>query len=353
MQAVISTYDVKDFYFPTLFPFKENYTLSWKGLESQIGIRIAGDLVARGATIDPKTREAIARIQGDIPKIAIKKVKDEDELNEYEIMIAMTSDNPDLRTIVEAWAEDTEFCWNGVNARLEWMALQAMSKGKITLDNANNNSVITEYNVDYTIDDTHKKGYQTGSAAWTNTSAKPISKDFKAIVKAARENGIYLKYAFMNTKTFADFTETEEVIKLSAGFAANILQAAQTPSLEAVNAALAKLSYLYGLQIIVIDQNITIEKKDGSRVSGNPFIDDVVTFTEGIEQGKTYWKRPADMSLQGTAALKVQRQHVCIKKYANEEPIEEVTEGIANAFPAWLSSTRAYLLDTTHTSWSN
>lgn len=90
--------------------------MTWKALETQVGLKIAGDLVARGASINKKTREAIARIQGDIPKVAIKRTKDENELNEYEIMVAMTSANPDLRALVEAWAEDTQFCWDGVAA---------------------------------------------------------------------------------------------------------------------------------------------------------------------------------------------------------------------------------------------
>ena len=60
----------------------------------------------------------------------------------------MTSQNPDLSTLVEAWAEDTNFCWTAVAARLEWMALQDISLGKITLTNENNGSVISEYDVD-------------------------------------------------------------------------------------------------------------------------------------------------------------------------------------------------------------
>ena len=65
MQAVINTYDLKPYYYPTLFPLKETYTLTWKALEAQVGLKIAADLVARGATIDKKTRDAIARLQGE------------------------------------------------------------------------------------------------------------------------------------------------------------------------------------------------------------------------------------------------------------------------------------------------
>ena len=94
MEAVIRTYDLKDYYYPTLFPLKETNTLTWKMLEAQSGLKIAADLVSRGATISRKTREAISRIQGDIPKIAISREKNEDELTEYDIMVAMSSSNP-------------------------------------------------------------------------------------------------------------------------------------------------------------------------------------------------------------------------------------------------------------------
>lgn len=352
MQAVINTYDLKPYYYPTLFPLKENYTLQWKALEAQVGLKIAGDLVARGASIDKKTRDAIARIQGDIPKIAIKRTKDENELNEYDIMVAMTSASPDLRALVEAWAEDTKYCWDGVANRLEWIALQTISLGKVTLTNDNNNSVISEFDVDYEIDADQKVGFQTGSASWaTSASAKPITKDFKAIVAKAKKKGISLKYAFMSVDTFAAFAQTEEVVKLCASFAANALGISQTPSLQQVNATMAGLAYLRGLQIVIIDQDITIEKSDGARVTGNPFADNVVMFGESKVLGATYWKKPADMNVKGSVSMKALNGHTCIKKYSNEEPLEEVTIGLANAFPAWLSSGRSFLLDTINATW--
>lgn len=355
MQAVINTYDLKPYYYPTLFPLKETYTLTWKALETQVGLKIAADLVARGATIDTKTREAIQRIQGDIPKIAVKRTKNDEELNDYDIMVAMTSQNPDLRALVDAWAEDTNFCWTAVAARLEWMALQSISLGKITLSNTNNVSVISEYDVDYLLPDDQKVGYATGSANWaTSTSAKPITKDFKAVVKAAKKKGHNLKFAFMSLDTFATFTECEEVQKICASFAANALGIQQTPSVEQVNTALRGLSYLRGLQIVVIDQDITIELGDGSRpFSGNPFAENVVMFSESKVLGQTYWKKPADMNVKGSAAIKALNGHTLIKKFANEEPLEEVTMGIANAFPAWLSSSRSWLLSTNSATWKH
>ena len=354
MQAVVNTYNLRAFYYPTLFPLKETYSLTWKTLEATVGLRIAGDLVARGASLDKKTREAISRLQGDIPKIAVKRTKDENELNEYDIMVAMTSANPNLRALVEAWAEDTNFCWQAVANRIEWMALKQISLGKLSITADNNNGPLSEFDADYSIPAAHKKGYQAGSSSWaTSNSAKPISVDFKYIVKTAKAEGINLKYAFMNLDTFAEFAETAEVIKLCSSWAVNLAGVAYTPSVEQANKALAGIPYLNGLQIRVIDQEITIEKKDGTRVTANPFENDVVMFSESEVLGNTFWKAPADSKLQGSKALKAQNGHTLIKKYSNEEPLEEVTVGLANAFPAWATSQRSYLFDCTHSSWSH
>src|SRR5574344_795186 len=267
MQAVINTYDLNDFYYPTLFPLREQMTLSWKTLEAQTGLHIAGDLVSRGASIAEKTRDAVARIQGDIPKIAVKRTMNEDQLNEYKIQVALTNGNTDLRRLVETWAEDTNYCWQAVASRLEWVALQSISRGKVNLSRMNNVSIVSEYDLDYQLG-SKRVGFDSGSAAWSNKSnAHPITRDFKLLMANARANGIYPKFAFMNPSTFAKMAETDEVVKLSSSYAANLLNVAYTPDLQKVNSMISTLAYLYGLQIVLIDQQITIELEDGSRRS--------------------------------------------------------------------------------------
>ena len=113
------------------------------------------------------------------------------------------------------------------------------------------------------------------------------------------------------------------------------------------------LPYLKGLQLVVIDQDITVELPNGDRYTGNPFTENVVLFTESKVLGQTYWKKPADMNVKGSVAIKALNGHTLIKKFANEEPLEEVTMGIANAFPAWLSSSRSWLMATDSNTWKH
>lgn len=350
MQGVINTYDLKPYYYPTLFPITETPFLTWKMLEGQSGLKIAADLVSRGSTIPRKTREAISRISGDIPKISISREKHEDELTEYDIMLAMASNNPDLKALVEFWAEDTQYVWTGVAARAEWMALKQISLGKLQFTNANNHGVITEYNVDYQMPAAQKQG---ANVIWdTVATAKPFSKDFPAAIAQGKSIGATYKFAFMNTATLAKLVQTDEAIKQCASYLSNLSGMAQAPALTDVNAMMLRKVAYGGLQIIEIDQDITLELADGSRVTGNPFENDVVLFSESKILGKTHWKRPIDMNLANSAAMKVMNGHTLIKKYSQESPVKEVTEGIANIFPAWNLAGRSTLLQVSATTWT-
>lgn len=353
MSAVIRQYDLKEFYYPTLFPLKENKTLTWKTLEAVAGLKIAADLISRGSTIPKKTREAIARIQGDIPKLSISREKLEDELDEYDILVAMSSGDADLKAIVEFWAEDTQFCWDGVAARAEWIALREISLGKVAFTNSNNAAVVTEYNVDYQIPSAQKIGVQT---SWSSgVSAKPLTVDFVTALKLGKSlYGAKYKFAFMNPDTFEKFASQTEVQKKCASYVQNIAGVEDAPDLATVNAYLTKKKELYkGLQIIVIDQDITIELADGSRTTGNPFEDDVVLFSESKVLGNTFWKAPIEAKkTAGSVAEKVMHGHTLIRKYSEESPIKEVTEGIANLFPAWNLAGRSVLMQTNATSWN-
>lgn len=352
MEAVIHTYDLKDYYYPTLFPLKETSRLDWKTLEAQAGLKIAADLVSRGATIPKKMRDAISRIQGDIPKISISREKNEDELTEYDVMVAMAGNNPDLKALVEFWAEDTKFCWDGVAARAEWIALRQISLGKVKFTNSNNAAIVTEYDVDYQIPAEMKIGVAASYAS--GTSGKPLSKDIPAALKKGKSIGANYKFMFMNVDTFAKFASQEEVIKKCATLIESITGATDTPDLQTVNAYLAKKKEQYkGLQIVVIDQDITIELADGTRTTSNPFEDDVILFSESKVLGKTYWKRPIDAKkMPGSVAEKVMHGHTLIKKYSTESPVQEVTEGISNLFPAWSLAGRSVLMQVNATSWN-
>jgi hypothetical protein len=253
-----------------------------------------------------------------------------------------------LKAIVEFWAEDTQFCWNAVAARAEWLALQQISLGKVTMTNANNNSVVTEFDVDYAMPSTQKIGVNTVYAAY---AGKPFTKDIPAAIKAGKDIGVTFKYMFMNSDTLALFAQQEETIKTCASYLSNLAAMAQAPDLDAINQTLAKKIAFKGIQIIEVDQEITIEKADGTRTTTNPF---ATTLSCLAKQGS--WNYNVEETYRhefnGSPAIKVMNGHTLIKKYSEEDPVKEVTSGIANLFPVWNLADRSLLMNVDATTWT-
>lgn len=354
MQAVVETFNLNDYYFPTLFPLKQTKFLTWKTLKTKIGLHIAADLIARGARLSQKARNVVKRIEGDIPKIGIERKMNEDEMTEYQQLLALASTDADQIALVEAWADDLDFCWTGLACRIEWMALSQMSHGgKLRVTSENNAHVVSQHDADYQIPAKQKRG---ATVSWSDPkNAKPFSVDLKNLIKESRKtiNGaVRLKHVWLSDNTFSQLVETEECQKLCASYVANALDLQTIPGINEVNALAKKLPYLYGVTFHIIEQDITVEFEDGTQESGNPFVDNVLCLTENAVLGNTWWVTPIGMSLKGSAAIKVMREFGMLKKFANEDPEEEVTQGIANAFPAWAGSERAYFLDTKNNSWN-
>ncbi|ERI63837.1 hypothetical protein HMPREF1551_00926 [Capnocytophaga sp. oral taxon 863 str. F0517] len=349
LQAVVSSYNLEQYYYPTLFPLRETSLLSWRMLEAQAGLKVAADVVARGASIPAKERKSMDKFYGEIPKLSIAREKNEDELTDYDLMVATSGENPDMRSLIEFWADDTKYCWHGIAARAEWIALQQISLGKFSLTADNNFSVVSQYEMDYRIPAKQKIGVQT---AYNEGKGRPLTQDIPRAMSIGRnEHGVTYKYAFMNVDTFLKFSSQEEVIKRCMPYTLQNVTG-ETPDLLTVNTYLAKHAESYrGLQIIVIDQEITLQSGKGKHETLNPFANDVILFSESKVLGNTYWKTPIDVKMPSSSTLKALHAHTLIKKYSQESPVKEITEGIANLFPVWNLAGRSVLMQISASRW--
>lgn len=350
MQAVIHTFDLKPYYYPTLFPLRETKFLTWRAHEDPPGLKIAADIVAPGAAIPGKTHRP--RLQGRIPRIAIACQRLEDALMEYRRWQAMAANDVSKRKMVSFVVDDMKYCWEGIAALLEWIALQSISLGKVDLNSLNNAAVVSEFDADYQIPSEQKIGVATSYAGATN--GDPFTNDFPKALAIGKKMGVTYKYAFMNVETFKKLASQEEAIKYTSTLMQNLSGIQNKPSVSTVNDYLASQSaWFNGLQIRVIDQSITIEHADGTRTTGNPFEDDVILFSESKQLGNTFWKRPVEAKdMSGDVSVKAMRGHTLIRKYSNLSPVTEITEGITNAFPAWNLARRSLLMQTNATAWN-
>lgn len=346
VKAIVKDFAMTETYFPTIFPTEQTKSLTYSTLENVASVRRAANVVAFGTSIKETNRLVVQKLSGDLAKIAEGCKMDETEIYQYQEMLEHAKSDADLAMLVNRWANDLETCYNNVINRIEWMTLQSMCLGKVRFSGENNDGAVTEFDVDYQMK--HKVGY-FGSAPWSDKqNAKPLTIDLRQSIKRLKDNHYNPKVIWMNTDTFAEFVECDEVIKLCATYASNAFNVATYPTLEAVNQTLLRIGYMNGAQIVLLDQNIEVGKNPAS----NPFVDNVVLFTESKVLGKTYWRSAIDLELQNPIITRVQQGIVTLKKFGEENPIIERTQGIAVAFPVWTSSTSSLLLDVKNNTWN-
>ena len=346
VQSRVNTADATPFLFGVYFPVKKVNGFKWKTLQNQLTKKnVAADLHTDNGTILRKRRPVFETAMGDIPFISISREMTRAEIKEYQTELAFAQDE-DATKLVQFWGEDVDFCFNGVQSELEYIAWKlASNAGKISFTPTTNATYANEFDLDYDVDDEMKR---STSVDWNNKSTADIIGDLAAAVKFAKEHSLNPKFAFVNLDELYRICSAEQIIKQCASFASNALGISQTPDLAAVNAMLAKQAWLNGLQLRVIDQTITREFADGSQISGNPFENRRLILSETERLGTTQYDILQENS---DLILRAERAHTIVKKYGTIEPQGEVTIGQADAVPVFDSVYRNIYLRTDGQSW--
>lgn len=347
IQAVLNSIDVKPFLFGTYFPVKKVIGFSWKTLTNQLAAHnVAADIIATNATTQRKKRPIFESAQGDIPFISISRDMKRSEMQDYQTMLARAGGDTGAIELVDFWANDIKFCFTGVQAELEYLAWQlASNAGELKITNQNNAAIAIEHSLDYQVNEWQK---QKVGVSFENKTSASVVDAFKDVVKIAKDNSVYLKYAFTSQDNFYRIANNEEVIKKCASYIQNLTGTPRTPSLADINAMLAQEAYVYGVQLIVIDQTITREFVGGAQKSENPFIDHRIVFSERPILGSTQYDV---LDTKAPTILKAQRAHTTVKKYGTIEPESEITIGQADAIPVFDTAYRNVYLKTDGNSW--
>lgn len=348
VQTRLNTIDMKPFLFGTHFPVKKVVGFNWRTLTNQMAKRnVAADLHADNSTIVRKRRPVFESAKGDIPHIAISRELTRSEIKDYQTELALAQD-ADATQLVQFWGDDVDFCANGVQSELEFLAWTlASNAGVCKFTTGNNATYANEFDLDYDVYDEQKV---TAATDWGNASSADIIGDLVKIVRAEIAAGRNPKFAFVNLNELYRIASADQIVKACSSFAANALGVQQTPTLAQINTMLGKQAWLNGLQLRVIDQNVTREFADGTTSTGNPFADHRMVLAESEKLGSTQYDILRDNNAN-SAILRAERAHTVIKKYGTMEPLSEVTIGEADAIPVLDTAYRNTYIRTDGTQW--
>lgn len=323
------------YYHRTMLRKEFSATLKWGSL-SVNGNVVSADVVAMDSSLPLKIRDSIKKADGDIPKIGMKLSLNESTMNELNILLA--TGGADAEIIRKLFA-DSDKCISGIWERLELMFLQGLSTGFISITDEDTPG--TAIRVNFGHPDKNKYGV---TKPWDDSTAKPID-DIENVVSEARINGDVVRYILMDRNTFNLFKANAQVKEQYAFYLG--YTGSNVPAVPSIEKANEFLSANQGVEIMVIDRPVQVEK-DGKRKSINPWEAGAVVFLTDIMVGTLTYGKLAEETFQDKSVdyQKVD-DFILVSKYHKKDPIKEFTSAQALAIPVINNVDSIYIMDTT------
>lgn len=351
LQAYLIARVYEKLFWPTFFPLKSTPFLTYETLVGSKGNRVAADVVAYDTSAPLKTRRTVSKLSGEIPAIRMKKKMTEMDLNTYNILKAQA--RPEQKALLDLVFGDIDDCVDGVNARLEWIIFQALSKGQITLSTITNAAgVVTEEAIDFGLLTANKEAVVGDhTTKWTialAATSKPVT-DIEFVMEQARDAGVALKYMLMNRSKWLAFRISDQVKDFVIPFALyGGTKLKRSPTIEVANEALKSEGYPL---IMVIDTRISYEDAGHTITSVDPWLDSAgadrfVTFLEDLKCGDMLYGPIAEETNPPKQVVQAKKGPILISKWSDVDPVAEYTKGELNAFPSWPTIDRVFSLDT-------
>lgn len=341
MGARLSSSKVKPTYFPNFFGIKAVASLKWETLTGEKGAPVMADIISYDATAPIKSREIVGKMSGDIPKTAVKRGMNESDENEYK-QLAKDA-NVEQSALLDLGFKDTDFVYNAVRARFEWLTMRAMSLGEISLDATNNNGIVTESVVGFGIPETNKFGVKK---PWDDINADGLAdiEDFMLTIE-----GLAPKYLIMHSKNFIRLKKQKSTIDKTRSYVNN--QKTFTVTLDLINEYMTNNDLP---KIITVNPQVRYEDKDHKRTLVNPWEESRMCFIPDLMIGDIQHGPIAAESSESIKkiAVCVKKDFIFVQKWGTLDPYGEWTKAEANAFPVLNDPDTIYLMRTDKTTWA-
>ncbi len=271
------------------------------------------------------------RVSGELPPIKRKAKVGEKEIIRF---LSPRAGTPDRQSAIDSVYRLTGRLVESIQARVEWLRIQALSEDKITY---NEGGVIFEF--DYGIDPAFQWNYDTaqdGAAASTGTggvawnlpaTASPIDDLTKHCNAMETKTGYRPATIVMSRKALNYLLQSAEI--------KGLIRPAGAPDSILTQAEVNNVFALYGLPTIqTYDVKVRSENADGTASDVRPLAENKAFLVPAGGVGNTLWGPTAESRpLLGTS-LASSAPGIYAVTYGKEEPPSEWVKAVAVAFPS-------------------
>lgn len=319
--------------------------LTYTSVLGQAVVNHAASIVDRNAETPLRSREALAKIQGEIPAIKEMLQLNENQYRNYVALLNMDSvkdKQKRLQALKLIW-DDVKKVTDAVHNRIDMIALQAVSTGKIEINIENNpDGIVLAEPIDLLMPTDNK---QEAGTKWNEASATPLQ-DIMRVINQAQATGTTLGKILIDSQKFAQMLRNKEVkdtLGSFFGMTKATMDSATAPlTLERMNQYLKES----GLPVFeIVNRRIAIEK-NGKATVINPFESKNLAFIPDGKLGVIKNALAVEEMNPVENVTYATNGRILISKWKQNEPFREFTKSECNAFPVVEAINSIYLLKT-------
>ena len=313
----------------------------WEGTSAKTTY-VAADMVAMDSPLPIKKRGSLATSNGKLPKVGMKKILRETEINTINIMKAhytsATTDEAkkaEKMRIIQNLTNDGVACSVGIDEKNEANFLTGLCEGVVLVEDEDNTG--TGLRVNY--------GYLEENTFGTIKKGEISKEDFENVNDKANDDGNTIVQCLMSKKKFDEIRRLRWAKELVADFEGKIYDdddKLKTPSKKAMMEAFEDE---FGYEIVIINRSVVFEK-NGKQHSEKPWNDARIVFICNTIVGSLVWGTLAEATnpVEGVKYATVDKYKL-ISKYSKNDPLQEFTSGQALVLPVIEDVDQIYVID--------
>lgn len=313
----------------------------WEGTSAKTSY-VAADMVAMDSPLPIKKRSAVASSNGKLPKVGMKKILLETDINTINIMkshyeSAKTPEEKaeEKQRILAKLVNDGEACSVGIDEKNEANFLMALSEGVLLVEDEDN--VGTGLRV--------KFGYLDENTFGTITKGKVSYEDIESVKSKADTDGNTITTLMLAKSKLNEIRKERWARELVADADGKVYTDETTLNVPSVKKFKEAFEDEFDITLKVVDRSILFEK-NGQQKSFKPWNADRLVFLCSDVVGSLVWGTLAESTnpVNGVKYVKVD-QYKLISKYSKTDPLQEVTNGQSLVLPVIEDVEQIYVID--------
>lgn len=295
---------------------------------------MAADMVAMDSPLPLKQRPTFAQSNGNLPKVGMKMIKNESQINALNIMKAQGLSD---EKIIAKLAADAQICAAGIDEINEYNFLAGLSEGVVIVKDENatdGTGLRLSFN------------YLSQNSFGVETKDTLSLADIKRVLEKADADGNVIREIWIAKSAYDKLRQTREARELVATYNGQSFTDRTTlpvPTAGRFDEAFADDNN--GVTFVKVDRSVLLEK-NGKRTPVKPFNANKLIFTIGGQLGALVYSSVAEATnpVVGVRYSTVD-EYKLISEYSKTDPFSEITSSQALVLPVIENVDQIYTLD--------